>query len=58
MSTNEKGSLKNNFHSLKENKDLFLACCDWESAIKAEREQEIVLKKKYEDFSDSSNENS
>jgi hypothetical protein len=39
---------------------MFLACCDWESAIKAERDENNACKKviKYEDFTDSSDENS
>jgi hypothetical protein len=51
MSSNEKGSFKNN--QVKINKDLFLACCDWETERKNEKEQ-VQDQKQYEDFSDSS----
>jgi hypothetical protein len=50
MSSNEKGSLKNNQFKIK--KDLFLACCDWETERKNEKEQ-VQDQKYYEDFSDS-----
>jgi hypothetical protein len=53
MSSNEKGSFKNN--QFKINKDLFLACCDWETERKNEKEL-AQEQKYYEDFSDSSNE--
>ena len=36
-------------------KDLFLACCDWETERKNEKEQ-VQDQKYYEDFSDSSDE--
>ena len=58
MSSNEKVSFKQQLPLLKDSKDLFLACCDWESAIQAEREnrRRIALENNIENFSDSGDE--